>query len=93
MAKIDLEKLTKDFGSFRAVDDLDLEIVDGEFIVFVGPSGCGKTTTLNMISGFEQPTAGSVKIDGTVVNDNGARGAGPRDGLPEPRSVPPYERV
>ena len=69
MAKIDLEKLTKDFGSFRAVDDLDLEIVDGEFIVFVGPSGCGKTTTLNMISGFEQPTAGSVKIDGTVVND------------------------
>jgi len=69
MARIDLEKLTKDFGNFRAVDELDLEIADGEFLVLVGPSGCGKTTTLNMISGFEQPTSGTIRIDETVVND------------------------
>ncbi|OGL69676.1 MAG: hypothetical protein A3J27_03320 [Candidatus Tectomicrobia bacterium RIFCSPLOWO2_12_FULL_69_37] len=69
MAKIELEKLSKDFGRFRAVDGVDLEIQDGEFMVFVGPSGCGKTTTLNMIAGFERPSAGAVRIGGRVVND------------------------
>ena len=52
-----------------AVKDLDLAIEDGEFVVFVGPSGCGKTTTLRMIAGFEDPTAGEIRIDGRVVND------------------------
>ncbi|MBN8921258.1 MAG: ABC transporter ATP-binding protein, partial [Rhizobiales bacterium] len=47
----------------------DLDIADGEFIVLVGPSGCGKTTTLRMIAGFEDPTAGEIHIDGRVVND------------------------
>ena len=52
-----------------AVDDLQLEIADGEFMIFVGPSGCGKTTALRMVAGLEQPTAGEILIGDTVVND------------------------
>jgi len=64
---VQLEGVTKKFGGFRAVDDLDLEIANGEFFTMLGPSGCGKTTTLRMIAGFEQPTSGKVKIDGIDV--------------------------
>ena len=52
-----------------AVSGLDLEIADGELLVFVGPSGCGKTTALRMVAGLEQITAGEIRIDGRVVND------------------------
>ena len=62
-----LEGVTKEFGDFTAVHDMDLEIADGEFFTMLGPSGCGKTTTLRMIAGFEQPTRGSVLIDGSDV--------------------------
>ncbi|MGA7396019.1 MAG: ABC transporter ATP-binding protein, partial [Solirubrobacterales bacterium] len=58
-----LEGVTKRFGTFEAVKNLDLEIADGEFFTMLGPSGCGKTTTLRMIAGFEQPTEGKVMID------------------------------
>ncbi|MBL8146713.1 MAG: ABC transporter ATP-binding protein [Anaerolineae bacterium] len=54
--------VTKQFGTVRAVDDLSLEIVDGEFFSMLGPSGSGKTTCLRMIAGFEQPTAGSITL-------------------------------
>ena len=64
---VKLEGVTKKFGSFKAVDDIDLEIANGEFFTMLGPSGCGKTTTLRMIAGFEQPTEGKVKIDGVDV--------------------------
>ena len=69
MSRIELTRLRKEFGSVVAVRDLDLTIEDGEFIVLVGPSGCGKTTTLRMIAGFEDPTAGEIRIDGRVVNE------------------------
>ena len=69
MSRIELIKLRKEFGSLVAVKDLDLTIEDGEFIVLVGPSGCGKTTTLRMIAGFEDPTSGEIRLDGTIVND------------------------
>ena len=62
-----LEGVTKTFGDFTAVSDMDLEIADGEFFTMLGPSGCGKTTTLRMIAGFEQPTAGKVLLDGVDV--------------------------
>ncbi len=62
-----LEGVTKSFGDFVAVDDLDLEIAEGEFFTLLGPSGCGKTTTLRMIAGFEEPTEGRVQIDGADV--------------------------
>ncbi len=64
---VSLESVTKSFGDFVAVDDLDLEIASGEFFTLLGPSGCGKTTTLRMIAGFEEPTEGKVLIDGNDV--------------------------
>jgi multiple sugar transport system ATP-binding protein len=70
MATITLDKLTKVYGDgTRAVSELDLEIADGELVVFVGPSGCGKTSALRMIAGLEEITAGTVSVDGAVVND------------------------
>jgi multiple sugar transport system ATP-binding protein len=69
MANIRLENLGKTFpGGLRAVDGLDLTVGDGEFLVLVGPSGCGKSTTLRMIAGLEQPSEGTIRIDGHVVN-------------------------
>src|SRR5690348_10308618 len=53
----------------RAVDALDLEIADGEFMVLVGPSGCGKTTALRMVGGLEEITGGTIRIGPRVVND------------------------
>jgi ABC-type sugar transport system ATPase subunit len=69
VSRIELSNLRKEYGSTVAVKNLNLTIEDGEFIVLVGPSGCGKTTTLRMIAGFEDPTAGEIRLDGTVVND------------------------
>ena len=79
VARIRLENLVKTFGNIiTAVAGVNLDIHDGEFMIFVGPSGCGKTTTLNMISGLEHPTSGRVIIDERVVNDvePGERGLG-----------------
>jgi multiple sugar transport system ATP-binding protein len=70
VAKVELSRVTKDFSDgVRAVDELSLEIEDGEFVVLVGPSGCGKTTALRMIAGLESVTEGVISIDGRVVND------------------------
>ena len=68
MAEIKLEHITKRFGDVVAVDDVNLEIHDQEFVVFVGPSGCGKTTTLRAIAGLEHPDEGNIVIDGNRVN-------------------------
>lgn len=65
---ITLQNLTKSYGATTVVDDLSLEIADGEFVVLLGPSGCGKTTTLRMLAGLEQATAGDILIDGQRVN-------------------------
>jgi spermidine/putrescine transport system ATP-binding protein len=62
-----LERVSKHFGDLVAVRDLDLEFGQGEFFTLLGPSGCGKTTTLRMVAGFEQPTAGRVLIEGADV--------------------------
>ena len=69
MAKVVLENLTKRFGKTVAVNNLDLEVGDGELVCFLGPSGCGKTTTLRMIAGLEKPDEGKIYIDDKVVND------------------------
>jgi multiple sugar transport system ATP-binding protein len=70
VAGIELERVNKVYGDgTRAVSDLDLDIADGEFVVFVGPSGCGKTSALRMIAGLEDITAGVIRVGGKVVND------------------------
>src|SRR5438067_8523766 len=64
-----LERVTKRFGDTTAVDDLVLDIANGEFFSLLGPSGCGKTTTLRMIGGFEEPTGGTIYLGGQDVTD------------------------
>ncbi len=64
---VELRSVTKKFGEFVAVDNVDLQIQDGEFFSLLGPSGCGKTTNLRMIAGFEQPTVGEIYIKGQQV--------------------------
>jgi spermidine/putrescine transport system ATP-binding protein len=59
-----LERVTKRFGDFAAVRDMELDIAPGQFFTMLGPSGCGKTTTLRMVAGFEEPTEGRVLLDG-----------------------------
>jgi spermidine/putrescine transport system ATP-binding protein len=61
---VELAAVTKRFGEFVAVDDLSLDIYEGEFFSLLGPSGCGKTTTLRMIAGFEEPTEGGISVGG-----------------------------
>ena len=72
MARIELSHVTKRWGGFYAVDDLDLVIEDNAFVTLLGPSGCGKTTTLRMIAGLETPTTGRITIDDVVVFDSDA---------------------
>jgi multiple sugar transport system ATP-binding protein len=75
MATVTLDALRKEFDNGRvvAVEGLDLDIADGEFVTVVGPSGCGKTTTLRMIAGLERPTSGTIRIGGEDVTDISAR--------------------
>ncbi|MCB1441374.1 MAG: ABC transporter ATP-binding protein, partial [Nitratireductor sp.] len=69
MAKVICRNLIKRFGDGLAVNNVNLEVGEGEFLVIVGPSGCGKTTTLRMIAGLESISAGEILIDEQVVND------------------------
>jgi spermidine/putrescine ABC transporter ATP-binding subunit len=66
-AVVELKGCTREYGALRAVDALDLAVLEGEFLSLLGPSGCGKTTTLNLIAGFVPPTAGRIFIDGEDV--------------------------
>src|SRR5438093_8069267 len=67
MARLQLTGLTKTYGDFRAVSDVNLDIRQGELVVLLGPSGCGKTTTLRMIAGFIPPTAGEIRLGGNDI--------------------------
>jgi multiple sugar transport system ATP-binding protein len=69
LAKLVLEKLSRRFGAVEAVKDVTLAISEGEFVVLLGPSGCGKTTTLRMIAGLEEVSAGNIYLDGERLND------------------------
>ena len=70
MARVVLKNVTKRWGDFIGVDNQSLEVEDKEFLVLLGPSGCGKTTTMRMIAGLEEPTAGEVWIGDHMVNDD-----------------------
>jgi len=78
-AVLELDGVTRRYGSTTVIDDLSLSVRDGELITLVGPSGCGKTTTLRLIAGLERPDAGKIRIDGETVADADA-------------SVPPEKR-
>lgn len=69
MATVTLDDLTKEYGDLTAVNELDLEVEDGELLCLLGPSGCGKSTTLRMLGGLESPTDGDVHIGGDRVTD------------------------
>ncbi len=78
MPHLELDNLSKHYGSVRSVDGVSLAVEKGEFICLLGPSGCGKTTTLRMLAGFIQPDAGEIRVGGKVISS--------------PRSVVPPER-
>jgi multiple sugar transport system ATP-binding protein len=69
MGQVSLRGIRKSYGSVDVIKGVDLEVADGEFMVFVGPSGCGKSTTLRMIAGLESVTGGDLLIDGVRAND------------------------
>ena len=69
MGQVSLRGIRKSYGSVDVIKGIDLDVADGEFIVFVGPSGCGKSTVLRMIAGLESVTGGDVLIDGVRAND------------------------
>lgn len=73
MSNVILEKVSRNFGEFAAVSSVDLRINEGEFVTLLGPSGCGKTTTLRMVAGLEQNSAGRISIGNEIVSD-AARG-------------------
>ena len=75
MSKLVLRGIEKHYGEVAAVAGLDLELREGEFVSLLGPSGCGKTTTLRMIAGFIEPTAGTIEMNGQVLSS-------PSGGLP-----------
>ena len=72
MPRLVLRRLGKAFGKTTVVDGVDLALEEGEFVSLLGPSGCGKTTTLRMIAGFIEPTAGVIELDGEVVSQPGS---------------------
>ncbi len=69
MSKLVLKALTKRFDSYAAVDHVDLEVLEGEFVTLLGPSGCGKTTTLRTIAGFHQPDEGEIYFNDRLMNN------------------------
>ena len=69
MAEVSLKGVSKSFGSVEVLRDINLDVADGEFVVFVGPSGCGKSTLLRLIAGLEKASAGDIFIGGRRVND------------------------
>ena len=76
MGTINLQNINKSFGKTEVLNDLNLDIKDGEFLTLVGPSGCGKSTLLRIIAGLEQQTSGDVFIDDKNVNKTRASECG-----------------
>ena len=66
---VDIKDVNKIYGTNHVVKDLNLQVEEGEFLTLLGSSGCGKTTTLRMIAGFEEPTTGSIQVEGEPIED------------------------
>lgn len=67
MGRIQLESVSKKYGNTHAIEDVDLDIADGEFLVLLGPSGCGKSTLLRLVAGLIQPSGGRILLDGNDI--------------------------
>ncbi len=93
MATVTFDGVWKRFGEVVAVNDLNLKIDDGEFMVLVGPSGCGKTTTLRMIAGLEEISEGTISHRRPRGQRRRAQGPRHRHGLPELRALPAHDGV
>ena len=89
---VSLRGVTKRFGDVTAVDDIDLDIADGEFFSMLGPSGSGKTTMLRLIAGFELPTGGTVMLERPRRYSATAVRPRRQHGVPGLRVVPAHER-
>ena len=81
-----IQALTKRFGGTAVVDQLSLDIYEGEFFALLGPSGCGKTTLLRLIAGFEQPNAGHILLDGVDLGAGAAVSVAGQYDVPELRA-------
>ncbi|ABS13368.1 MULTISPECIES: ABC transporter ATP-binding protein [Brucella] len=68
MSQVDIQNISKSFGSLKVLDDINISIRDGEFLTLVGPSGCGKSTLVRIIAGLESQSAGTISVDGASVN-------------------------
>ncbi|MEZ5267440.1 MAG: ATP-binding cassette domain-containing protein [Microthrixaceae bacterium] len=90
MSGVTFDEVTKRFGDTTAVENMSLEVADGEFMVLLGPSGCGKSTALRMIAGLEEVSDGMLSIGNRVVNNIPPREARHRNGVPELCAVPPH---
>ncbi len=96
MAAVELKGLSKHYGAAVAVDDVSLRVEHGQLVCLLGPSGCGKTTTLRLIAGFIEPSAGEIEVGGKVLSSP-SRTVPPEgrkhvDDLPELRAVAAYDR-
>ena len=95
MASVELRGLTKRYGELAVVDDVSLTIEHGRLVCLLGPSGCGKTTTLRLIAGFVEPSAGEIRVGEQVLSSpsthRAARAAQHVDDLPELRAVAAHD--
>jgi ABC-type Fe3+/spermidine/putrescine transport system ATPase subunit len=84
--------VTKRFGDFAAVDDVNLDVPHGTFVCLLGPSGCGKTTLLRMIAGLEEPSEGAILLDGSDITGGADAQARFRHGVPVAGAVSAPDR-
>ena len=93
MAYLELKDLRRVFGTVKALDGIDLELGQGEFLSLLGPSGCGKTTALRLVAGFDRPTPGTIVVDGKDMTSVAAEPARHGHGLPGLLPLPEHDRA
>ena len=93
MASLTLRGINKRYEETEVMKSVNLDIDDGEFVVFVGPSGCGKSTLMRMIAGLEDISAGDLMIDGARVNELPPAQARHRDGVPVVRALSAHDAL